>query len=1404
MFNLSCYLKPLLACVSLATAAAAVDSTTPTSSSVNSLVSRELSHKAVQRIASQLADQLQQKLTDDNDNIMHEALRALQEDEFDEFREIFKRTTVKLPDFETSRTILFADLLLKARNVECFDIVIGVMDVEHELVSSQLLNFNVNLTNLDLKCTLDYEWAYSFFNGNGVARVELNDNNVKTALAFRSDDFALYPPTNSSVATCQADITVSNMEFSGSVTDTVLNAFEELLRGYVEEAVSSTACTEMGTLGTTLVQDMMTRAADLLMPYLEPLAPELTNATIAESMLVVPDDIMLMNFKSEGEDQAWFYSVLQEVDAILGVWLIDPNTPRSGGKDLGVNIFLRENVLDSNRALEMKVEDFPFEFDPILFKGHDAVTETKIVLETVRVFGLDTFSNFAPFISQGKYTLQNDLAWDFLSFELDVLFDMKPSSLEENVLAATTAGDVHIQEKVKMKLGVKDINATLSVMLAIDQDAFGKLKIGPLLHSDNLLPCFWSSVFKSEVTVLEARVGDIYEPSLEGFISKGIDKIVTESVDAAFVMYESVVIRALPNIFQTSVKGLLNEVFFHTYDKECPDVIDTPGLIDFRDLLLTAEEAPSLGGSGAEPYGSIAASMFKFLTAQIATVEEDGTLSANDMFIRAFTEGQSGVKGELHLPGDLFNLSASDIDWAGFDVLMQGFRLSLSDVRMQNLDTMVAPFKFLQPTPNPHSLDSEVHFGPVAGRPLNASAMFSFAFGEGSPYYMKNDVQISMTASAFEALATVMARVEAMKLLNYPIDDLMNYRCWLSTIATPTLNELGFRVDPEENSGLSLEQFANKFEDLNVVVECASCTTTGLNLLPTVLALLKETDVTAVLASRLKSLVQDIVLSNSTQAFLDRMVNSASQQCPHSPTYTDDSDSIGANYADLPVPALSEMSIDTVQFALATTLQVGFVVFTQLYSETAVEPQDPLVEQMAFTVPEGSDLIDFSNFKSIKLPSYLDGLLTNVRGLLNGTRIDPVSGEPDLSLNIFMRDMFGEGGVFEVDMEGISFGPENLAFVFHSVRIEGLDSFTRFDVGVPIAPQTILNNIEMDNLVLKLDFSIRSGSSSQRMQVAFGFDELSASVPLFAAIDKTLLKALKVGSLLRLPNIVPCFFSAVYGFSLPHLVVSVGKIHMPNVTGLMPETDASLTSLVDTLFLRYNTTMHESLPSVFENLVRPLFNSFFAYFIAENGTGCANPLLDSLTIARRLMMAAGSPFIDFRDLFLPEAMSKAIGGYGDSRYGDLIRSIWGLVEEEFLTVSNTNESLINTDVIASLTEDGNLYFPGDLLSEGFDLDFGLGVPTGIAFRISDLRIENIDTIGNPFSLLDPVENKPSLINNTVTIGVGEPLRIGAKVFVDVSNEGKFSILARDVGAEGNTIRHSPSCLPDRNKDQKRF
>jgi hypothetical protein len=70
---------------------------------------------------------------------------------------------------------------------------------------------------------------------------------------------------------------------------------------------------------------------------------------------------------------------------------------------------------------------------------------------------------------------------------------------------------------------------------------------------------------------------------------------------------------------------------------------------------------------------------------------------------------------------------------------------------------------------------------------------------------------------------------------------------------------------------------------------------------------------------------------------------------------------------------------------------------------------------------------------------------------------------------------------------------------------------------------------------------------------------------------------------------------------------------------------------------------------------------------------------------------------------------------------------------------------------------GSLQFPNEI---GTMSKFEIGeLNTDLELRVSNLMIGNIDTLGAPLSLLQPV--KPQILNNTLTIGVGsDPLKGG--------------------------------------------
>jgi hypothetical protein len=54
---------------------------------------------------------------------------------------------------------------------------------------------------------------------------------------------------------------------------------------------------------------------------------------------------------------SWFDAALQEADALLGTVVDDDASPTGTGSDLGINVFLRDYVLDEDRAFAVDMVD---------------------------------------------------------------------------------------------------------------------------------------------------------------------------------------------------------------------------------------------------------------------------------------------------------------------------------------------------------------------------------------------------------------------------------------------------------------------------------------------------------------------------------------------------------------------------------------------------------------------------------------------------------------------------------------------------------------------------------------------------------------------------------------------------------------------------------------------------------------------------------------------------------------------------------------------------------------------------------------------------------------------------------------------------------------------------------------
>ena len=167
-------------------------------------------------------------------------------------------------------------------------------------------------------------------------------------------------------------------------------------------------CDELSSLGTTLVGDLLDWAKTELDTYLQPIAPDRADPLHLESNLAVPADKRLLDFQNLEESLgSWVTDALNQADALLGQEVDDPTAPNGSGRSLGINAFLRQNILDADRALTVAIADLPFQaFNPTLFQSHDLLTDTTITLTSVKMYGLDTFTKFDPLAGKSCLAMQ--------------------------------------------------------------------------------------------------------------------------------------------------------------------------------------------------------------------------------------------------------------------------------------------------------------------------------------------------------------------------------------------------------------------------------------------------------------------------------------------------------------------------------------------------------------------------------------------------------------------------------------------------------------------------------------------------------------------------------------------------------------------------------------------------------------------------------------------------------------------------------------------------------------------------------------------------------------------------------------------------------------------------------------
>jgi hypothetical protein len=499
-----------------------------------------------------------------------------------------------------------------------------------------------------------------------------------------------------------------------------LNLIEGSLRGTIADKIKEFLCDYISDL-EKIGGAFLSNVSAFVEPYLLDSLFDM-NATNPELDYNPSPDINLINFKDpEGLFSVAVVTLMNEATSLLGEEQSDQDSPSGNGLDLGINILIRDFLLNKDRAFAINTTAFGFANNGTLLEQSIAnISDIEIKVDRIRLQGLDTFTRFDPIEFIGNHSLRGSFAWEYVNIEMWMYISIGPSG-----------GNEKVEETIKVSTRIENLEFLFSAFVAINADLLGALSVSHILDPKTIIPCLSSAAEKLKISLLNASFNSISNPIIRDFESPGLARVMEATFEGLYALLDDVVINAVPGIFQVTIRDLVNEEIDKIMKgQDCkPLALPKSGYVDFRDLFYEPSKSKQLGGSGEEPYGFMVKLLRDFIdTLLLATDTRSGLPKINTEVIAPLTNFFSGKDGSLFFNASIFQYKG-DFSFADFKSKVN---LKIYDLKFENLDSIGNPLKVLEPmSRSGYELNNFITAG-LEEKPLIASARIMIEVqGEG-------------------------------------------------------------------------------------------------------------------------------------------------------------------------------------------------------------------------------------------------------------------------------------------------------------------------------------------------------------------------------------------------------------------------------------------------------------------------------------------------------------------------------------------------------------------------------------------------------------------------------------------------------------------------------------------------
>jgi hypothetical protein len=188
---------------------------------------------------------------------------------------------------------------------------------------------------------------------------------------------------------------------------------------------------------------------------------------------------------------------------------------------------------------------------------------------------------------------------------------------------------------------------------------------------------------------------------------------------------------------------------------------------------------------------------------------------------------------------------------------------------------------------------------------------------------IRNEMDIGIGLQSTNVVFTLFVKMLKENFFLFPVKDIFELDCWLSTIPAPALDMYGIRAQGTEST-LALRKLAIAVGAMNFTFDCIDCSSAKLNEIPDLLA----SPIGREDATESANNVLDYLLSMTEgddsfgQTQIDRYLAEAPKRCRHRPEY-DANTTESTQYKAFEAEAASE---DSITFLVAMIVAAGLVI----------------------------------------------------------------------------------------------------------------------------------------------------------------------------------------------------------------------------------------------------------------------------------------------------------------------------------------------------------------------------------------------------------------------------------------------------------------------------------------------